>query len=835
MDPRVLIFLTALTPVGMSAQQLLGDSATFDSKVTPFLEEHCFRCHGPDKQKGGLRLDTLKADFLDSETAGHWVEVMDNINLGEMPPEDEPIPNSEELDVVARWIASELRNAQKHAQSTGGRVLIRRLSRTEYANTVRDLLNVDFLPGEGPMELLPPDGTLDGFDKVSKALLLDPSLLETYFQVAQVVVDKAIVLGEPPVPTWRSRMEYEEIDGGIEYIKKDRSVEVREDGLVSMSQGMRSNDDLFHPWNDTLIPVRGNYTIRLRMGADRRESDKPIYVSVERSGDGELFYTEVDASIDEPKVYEFTRALDPSGGGELSVQLAERGSFGRVDYFYSDFNQQMRELSSSGKLTESGKIRARMIAEGHFSARPDPRTHTTDHMPRAFYDWIEIEGPLYDQWPPRSTQTVFPNGLSADNQTLDDAREIFRQLLPRAYRREVSSEEIDRIVSIVAAELDAGAEYVEAVKAGLIGMLANPKFLYIFEPGQDDVRDLNDSELANRLSYFLWSSMPDETLFDLAAAGKLRDPAVLNAQVDRMLADPKSEALVTGFATQWLKAGEFDRFSPDMSLYRDFYSAANNGVNEDMNREPLEFFRELLTKDLSALAFLDSNWTMLNERLARYYGIDGVEGEDFQRVSLPVDSQRGGLVGMAALHKWGSDGNRTKPIERGKYVLDVLFNDPPNPPPPNVGEVEPNIKGENLTVRQRLDQHREIESCANCHRTLDPYGLALENFNVVSLWREKQDGERGWWPDEAVIDPSVTLPNGSEVDSVAAFRKELLGQGDRFLRGVTEKMFVYALGRTVEPSDRATVEDLVAEMKANDETFRALIKSIVKSEAFRSK
>ncbi len=329
--------------------------------------------------------------------------------------------------------------------------------------------------------------------------------------------------------------------------------------------------------------------------------------------------------------------------------------------------------------------------------------------------------------------------------------------------------------------------------------------------------------------------MPDDTLFEAAKNGQLKTSQQVLAQIDRMLADPKSEALVSGFGAQWLKAHEFDRFSVDRNLYRDYYSIENAGLNESINAEPMEFFREILRKKGSVLDFIRSDWTMANETLASYYGVDGPKGSDFVRVKLPAESHRGGLVTMAAVHKWGSDGNRTKPVERGKYVLEVLFNDPPDPPPPNVGEVEPNVQGELLTVRQRLDQHRTIESCAACHRRIDPYGLALENFNVVGKWRTKQDGERGWWPEEAVIDASGTMPNGEAFANIDEFRDALMSQSDRFLRGLTEKMLTYALGRTVEPSDRGLVDDLVEKMKQENHSLESLIKGIATSEAFLTK
>ncbi len=836
----ITVVLGVISSKGIGAEPL--DAEGFRSSVRPFVQRYCVQCHGPESQEADLRLDDLAADFSDSSVAGKWIEVMDNLNLGEMPPEDEPQPPDELRARVTNWISVELKHAQLLANGTGGRVLMRRLSRTEYANAVRDLLDVEFLPGEGPQDLLPPDGTLNGFDKVGKALLLDPSLMENYFAVAQRVAEKAIVTGAPPVPTRINRMEYEEISGGIEYIKKSRSTIVTPDGILSMAQGMRSDEMLRHPWNDQLIPIRGNYKLRLRVGADPKDREG-LYIRVSRGGDGDLYVGKVTGTLAEPELIEVERAFDVPGSSEIGIQFENSPDFGRVNYLYSKLREQSEKAIASKDARLAGRLRAQMGAQGFPNqGRLNPETRTTDHLPRIFFDWIELEGPIYDQWPPRSTQRIFFRGLPDADASREDqllyAHEIFARLLPRAFRRPVRPEEIASIVGVVGSELEHGETMASATQSGLIAMLCSPSFLLTYEPNsQSDgaPRGINDFELATRLSLFLWSSIPDDPLYRQAMAKELRDQENLLTQVRRMLDDPRSDALVDGFARQWFKADEFDRFAIDRNLYRDFYRTENVGLNEAINAEPLEFFRHILNEEGSVLDFLDADWTMANGVLANYYGIPDVQGERFVRVSLPPQLHRGGLTTMAAIHKWGSDGNRTKPVERGKYILDVLFNDPPKPPPPNVGEVEPNVKGEDLTVRQRLDQHRTIAACANCHRTIDPYGLALENFNVVGKWRTKQDGERGWWPDEAVIDSSGTLPNGVHFENVEEFRAALRQQDDRFLRGLCEKMFTYALGRTVEPTDRATIDHLVDHVKKNGHTLRSLIEGIVLTQSFLSK
>jgi hypothetical protein len=814
------------------------DVATYKSAVTELINSHCISCHGPETQEADLRLDTLRPGFVNSQAAGKWIEVMDNLNLGEMPPEGEPQPAPELAAKVTGWIAGELRHAATLSKGTGGRVLMRRLSRTEYANVVRDLLAVDFLPGEGPRDLLPPDGTLGGFDKVSKALLLDPSLMQQYFDVASVVADKAVVTGPPPVPTRRNRMQFEDITGGIEYIKHSRTTIVTDNGIVTMSQGMRTDEYLRHPWNDSLLPVRGRYRMRLRLGADSKDR-AALYIRISRGGDGDIYFGKLPGTLDTPAILEIERAFDVPGQQEIGVRFEDAPDFSRVNYHFSDLRKAADEAISGGNAKLAGRLRSQMGAQGFPNqSREHPDTGTTDQLPRILFDWIELEGPLYEQWPPKSTELIFYRGLNVKNPGENYIHEVFARLLPRAFRRPVTSVEVDRIV-----ELQYGETFPDAVKSGIVAMLCSPAFLLVNEPltgpsvafDAPRPRRLNSHEIALRLGLFLWSSIPDEELVAAADSDSLGSDDTLLQHVRRMLQDEKAGALVDGFARQWLKVDEFDRFAVDRNLHRDFYSTQNAGLNDAINAEPVEFFRQLLSEGGNVLDFLDSDWTMVNQPLARYYGISGVSGNAFVKVRLPRELNRGGLSTMAAVHKWGSDGNRTKPVERGKYILDVLFNDPPNPPPPNVGEVEPNVQGENLTVRQRLDLHRTIPACASCHRTIDPYGLALENFNVVSRWREKQDGERGWWPDKAVIDASGTLPNGTHFENIEGFRSALRAQSDRFLRGLSEKMFTYAHGRIVESTDRATIDGFVHQMKTDGYTLQSLIEAIVLSDAFQSK
>lgn len=820
-----------------------SQDTTFPEAIQPFLKTYCYACHGTELSEGELRLDTLKADFVKRPDADHWVEVLDRINLGEMPPQDEPQPSAAELTAVTDWISSQIQTARRSNDSTGGRVLLRRLTRLEYANTVRDLLQVEFLEGEGPIDLLPPDGSIRGFDRNSNALLVDPSLMQAYLEVASKIADQAIRFRPPLVPQRTVRFEYRDIvDSAMSYQIAERDKYLDGDTLVIMHDAARSYAKLRHPFNDREVPVTGRYRVRVQAAAESGKDGKPVYMRIKQGPDQNIAQFRVDAPPTAAQVYEFETVRDGLLQGEYGVVIVDGPDFSTYVGSRGEIRRAADALLQQGQVQESVTVKARIRAQGdHAQGAFRPQYVSLDGVPKLRLDWIEVTGPLQESYPPASMKTIFAEGWEADKQTVAYARRIVARLLPRAYRRNVTNNEIDQIVGLIELDLQQGSDFATAIKTGVIGMLCSPKFLYMFEPSAPNavLRRLDEFELATRLSYFLWSSQPDEELRQAATDRKLFSARTLNHQVDRMLADSRAEGFVQGFVRQWLKVDEFARFPPDQSIFPEYYATELVGLDNDLRNQPLEMIRELISEDDSLLNMLDSDWTVANERLATYYGIDGIKGDHFRRVQIHGQAAaRGGLLGMAGVHRWGSDGSRTKPVDRGKYILDVLFNDPPPPPPPNAGEVEPNLSGQKLTVGQRLAKHREQTTCKNCHRRIDPYGLALENFNVIGQWRTKIDGEKPigrWGSDRPEIEIEGTLPSGEAYDSFASFKQQLTQQDQRFLRGVTEKLLMFALARTIEAADRPLIDQAISNARKNNNSMRSLIKTIVTSNTFQQK
>lgn len=834
---QALVTLATLV-LTYSAQFVNGQDDEISKSVRSILDRHCVRCHGAKESEKELRFDTLPFDFENRSAATIWVEIRNQINLGEMPPNDEPQLDVKEIRLVSQWIATNLKHATSKSLGAPGQVLMRRLNRHEYTHTIADLLHMKFPSGESPLDFLPPDGTAIGFDKVSGALTLDPSLMDQYYRVARRIADRAIVDGPPEFPTEKMKLEYEEMadSNAIGYLFNRLGIKAVPGGIQLVEGNTRSFGMLRYPGrrDNNVAPTNGFYRFTVRAGGRQGKGGEiPRLLLTHSHPDDKMrkiLEVDIKAPWDKPKEYSVIVPRDTLGG-ELQLELVNQKGFYMSQRPGEHFMQRNNEVGKKSDFKESIRLAGRKVAEGWGGDRstPDPEKLDESKYPRVFLDYLEVEGPLYDQWPPKSHTSLLV-GEKNQSQDLDYARRVFEPFLSKAWRRPVAEAEVETIIRVVKTELDNGGSFHDAIRIGLTACLTSPKFLFLVEPssaGQSNFK-IGQYEIASRLSYFLWNSMPDEELFELAHQEKLRDPQVLARQVDRMVDDPRISRFVESFGRQWLKTESFNAFAPDRNLYR----AYDENLSQAIEREPIEFFSTILRSDLSALSFINSDFVVVNGRLARHYEIEGVEGEHFRKVPIVRESVRGGLLAMAGVHQAGSDGVRTKPVSRAAYVLDVLFNDPPDPPPPNAGEIEPNIRGKQLTVRERLLQHQEVKSCAACHERLDPYGLALENFNVIGNWRKKQDGEnfRGDRTPEIVV--SGKLPNGKSFDTFEQFRLLLMEQKDRFRRGIAEKMLVYALGKPVESADATTVDEIVSKMKSSKDTFRSLIKAIVCSDRF---
>jgi hypothetical protein len=613
-----------------------------------------------------------------------------------------------------------------------------------------------------------------------------------------------------------------------------------------------------------IVTRDGWYRVKLRAGADRGSGAfavDAVQVSIRYCPEAKDFSASavltIDAPLDQPKVYEKLMYLRTSGptlektlwvtwntfypapkhpapvlqNKELVdlTQVAFRSAFAYEDAKVKKASAEAIEAARAKRDENYDKLRK--FAEefqgpvNHLNPEVDLAA-----VPRIWYEYVDLEGPVTLEWPTKAAKEVFFDGEANSERTY--LREIFARFLPRAYRRAVKPEEIDALVAVAEGIREKhGKSFPEAVRSALVTVLTSPDFLYLAETTEPDSQRLTDEALATRLSYFLWSTMPDAELFKLAGEKKLHDPAVLAAQVKRMTADPRARQFVENFVGQWMRVRDFGAVMVDMRQYNQY----DEPLRTASLREPYEFFAELLRNDLPVANLLDSDFLVVNERLARHYGIEGVKGEEFRRVALKPENHRGGILGMAGLLTFLADGTRTQPVKRGAYVLDVLWNTPAPLPPPNVGDL-PIEKRKNLTVRQRLEGHRSVATCASCHARIDPLGLALEHYDAVGAWRERQNGEgRKGDKNDPLIDVSGTMPDGKAFQTFDEFKAELLAAKPKFLKGFTEKLLTYALGRSVGTVDHEAVETILAQTAKQDDRLQAFLTAIATSPAFQNK
>ena len=734
--------------------------------LRPFLESYCFGCHGVEKAKAEVDFETLPRDTDVFKDRDLWERVRDLVVEKEMPPSKSSQPDSEERMAFLELLELEMDRLDCSQMANPGRVTVRRLNRTEYDNTIRDLLGVDFKPSED----FPLDEVGYGFDNIGDVLSLSPILLEKYLNAAESVVTNAI-LSELPAWPLLSRFQAETFETQSEDI-------IRAEGqfMGFYREGVARQ----------LISLErsGAYEIQIHACGQQAGPD-PAKLEV-RLGDWFQEVVDVEAHQDAPKVYTLKVELS---AGEQMLSLAYLNNYNVQDH-------PVAELNGDRNL---------------------------------FVDDIVFKGPLNEPRPPLPvSHTRVISDQPAPGKEREHARNVLQDFVTKAWRRPVTDDSLERLLKIVDQVLEEGAPYGEAIQVAVQAALTSPWFLYrweldpVLQEGEGS-RPLDAYELASRLSYFLWSSMPDEQLFSLAEAGELTRPEVLRSEVKRMLDDPKSEALTRNFAGQWLQFRNLDSVTPDPSLFPNFTPK----LRDAMKKETELFFTTIMRENRPLTDFLEADFTFLNGPLARHYGVAGPQGDAFERVRLDATVPRGGILTQASVLTLTSNPTRTSPVLRGKWILEQILGTPPPPPPPDVPELESDQKSLlRGSLRERMEQHRLKPECATCHEKMDPIGFAFEHFNAVGQWREADGG----FP----IDASGVLPDGTRFDGARELVRQLKTR-DTFVLCVIEKMLTFALGRGLEYYDKCTIDTIHQDLRDHKLAFQTLVESIVLSESFQQR
>jgi hypothetical protein len=796
-----VIFAHSATPTAPPAAPAAAPPQDdFDKTVQPYFADYCNRCHDAKKQKGDLRLDTLSRDFAAGTSTMKWMEIIERINTGEMPPKGERQPKPEDTARVVEAINAKLKEGEAARLAKRDKVAFHRLTREEYANTVRDLLGVTF-DATDPNGL-PDDPEWHGFERLGSVLSLSPSHIEKYLNAAETVLAEAF---PDKIPA--------------KFIKKKDAIDLRggPDRAALTAQGLadKVRVDLW-PGADLqggrvgpgiALPAAGHYKVRIKLsGLKPPGGHAPHLTFYAVNLDRMLHEQDIVAPEDKPITIEFTTHL-PAGNHNFRLT---------------------NDVPGPSNLPRSGRADPRRPFFSIKDGRRPWQIKLTDEageplMAFLIVDSVEWEGPLSDPGPTFAQKQYMPK----EKGNAAQLRETLTRFATLAFRRPVTAAEVEKFAKLVEGEVASGEKFEAAVKTGLVAILCSKDHLFLVE-GAAGRTKLNAWELASRLSYFLWSTMPDEELFRLAKDGTLLRPEVLKSQVARMLRDPKSARFAEAFPRQWLQLRMVGMFPPDKKLYPDY----DEYLQRSMIGETTSYFREILDKNLSLREFLDSDWTMLNARLAGHYGIAGVTDDCFQRVSLKPEHHRGGLLTQAAVLSLTSDGTRHRPVHRGKWVMESILGKSPPPPPANVKPIEPTPATQpKATIRMKLDAHRNDPNCASCHKKIDPLGLAFDNYDAIGRWRTEEIANDGSGANPKV-DASGELADGRKFADSAAFKKLLLADMDKFNAAFVEKLAMFAIRRTTTLADHAELAKIAAKGKAADYKLAATIEALVLSDLF---
>jgi hypothetical protein len=813
--------------------------AAYAETVRPLLERFCLDCHGPKKQQADIRFDRLDPNMAAGPDGETWHDALNKLNLGEMPPDDATQPSVAEREVLVGWMTSELKRAIDARRSTGGRVVMRRLTRYEYGNTLRDLLGLDLDFAESlPAERNSPDGLKNN----GASLQMSPQQLEMYVDIARSAIAKAIVTDERP-----KEFKYDKV-----------TVSNAGGTLYPPNVGAATFPD---------YPMEGEFVLRVQASVEgrlslRESSDEPDATFAERKAtDGvtmrvdlgvrpspknlktkDLGVVKVTAGADAPQTFEFRGRMENFPLHDPRTAYSERRFPGlHVGFWNMTYDQRAANVGTRNKG-------AKKNGQQPVADETNPRTG-----PILKIHSVSYEAPVFETWPPAyHTRILFPSPL-AESDEREYARQVLERFMTRAFRRPVTAAEVERKLKVYDRLRPLHPSLAMTLRELLPEILVAHDFLYLAEPsdGNKQKQPLTDYELASRLSYFLWSTMPDDALFELAGRGVLHEPAVLSGQVRTMLQDDRSWRFVENFTDQWLKLSGLSRVAVNPDYYPDF----DERLKDEMRLETQHFFAEILRKDLSALNLLDSDFTMLNRALAEHYGIAGPQDHAFVRVALKPEDHRGGLLGQGSILLSNSSGDDSHPIYRGVFIRDRLLGDTPASPPPDVPELkqdDPELAS--LPLRRQLEIHREKQSCNSCHQHIDPWGIPLENFDAVGRWRSdvlravgtaapatfnngvvtrKRQGPQFIG---VPVDASATLANGQQLDGFEGLKSHLLGhEKDRFARALVSHLLAYSLGRSLELTDTETVDSLTTMFAKSGYQLDELIVAITNSDAFRIK
>jgi hypothetical protein len=794
------VFLSALLTSGIALAE-----PSFEKDLQPYLEAHCIGCHGAQKQDGDFRIDTLSREVGLNDTP-HWAEVIERINSGEMPPDEvKQRPSADESAKIVEWLAARIKEGEALRMARRDRVSYHRLTRDEYVNSVRDLIGVEYDAAD-PGGLLE-DPEWNGFQRLGSVLTLSATHIEKYMTAAEVVLDEAYPEKKVEyLDLSRRAVEMRPGQAHYERLEKAGLLDKVRYPMTTSGELFRASSPFRGPGHS--FPGPGIYEISYTVCGLKPEDQRPPRMQVyEHKLDRVLFEKDIIAPEDKPITVTFQthlvrhpeiHVINVAGG----PRHPRNNASSRIPFITTAYPRAPWQM----KITDEQGL---------------PR------VPVLIIDSISMRGPIVTEEEQRRRNEY----MATDEGNMDQVRAGLEAMAKRAFRRPLKAGELETYLKIVEREVAAGEKFADAIKSAMTAILCSKSFLFLAEGDQNAERHtLNEWEIASRLSYLIWSTLPDDELLNAAERGRLSDKAELQRQLARMLDDPRSDRFIRSFPTQWLRLRKVGMFEPDKNIYPNY----DSHLEQSMIEEPLAFFGEVLKKGLTLREFIDSDWTMVNPRLAGFYGLPEVPVDEFQRVSLKPEHHRGGLLTHAAILSLTSDGTRHRPVHRGVWLSESIFGKTPPPPPANVDPIEPNpLDAPKATIRMKLQAHIHDPRCASCHRNIDPLGMAFDNYNAIGEWQthEKVQGTG----DDPAVDASGVLPDGRPFADARELKQLLMADLDQFNRTFIEKLATYGLRRTMTFEDRDELNKIAQVSQEKDYRVRDILEAFVLSELFQKR